>query len=90
MTTKPVPTIEEAITSEMARRGITVQARVAEEMKIDKPKLSQWMTRDTEPAGDSLEAIRLFLRLKSVYDLGPMLVATKLKKAGVRRTLRER
>jgi transcriptional regulator with XRE-family HTH domain len=75
-----VPTLATAIQEEMARRG-TIQARVAEEMGVERSKLNRWITDGAEPDGESLERLANFLGLKSIFDLGPFLVATKLERA---------
>jgi transcriptional regulator with XRE-family HTH domain len=74
------PTIAEAIGTEIDRRG-TIQARAAEEMGIAPSKLTRWITDGAEPDGESLECLAAFLGFASIYELGPLLVATKMERA---------
>ncbi|HWD24261.1 MAG TPA: hypothetical protein VG368_02250 [Acidimicrobiales bacterium] len=82
MTATPL-TIASAIEREIARRG-TIQARAAEAMGIEPSKLTRWIVDGAEPDGESLASLATYLGLRSVYDLGPLLVATKLARAARR------
>lgn len=79
MTATP-PTIASAIEREIARRG-SIQARAAEVMGIEPSKLTRWIVDGAEPDGESLGRLATYLGLDSVYELGPLLVATKLERA---------
>lgn len=84
MTENVQSTLAEAILGETLKRyGDTWGARreTAEELGISEQRLSIWLTRPTLPKETELPAVAKFLKIGSVYELGPMIVATMLERA---------
>lgn len=79
------PTLAEAIKAKLGPNPIPgAQRRAAEGIGVEIGRFNNWLRLDQEPKGESLEGLREWLGLKSVYDLGPLFIATKLKRAGRR------
>ncbi len=81
-------TIADALNEEMSDRGCSMK-HAAKEMRTTVQNVSRWAHPGfaVEPDGDQIDSVMAFLGLNE-YEMGALVIATKRKRAEMRRNSR--